>query len=308
LTKIPHVDEAPERRLGEFARARSGIFTWEDAERLGIPEREVAARLRSGEWTMVHGGGIRAATTPLTMTGRERAALARFGHPGALSHLSAARHWRIPAPPPSQVWLSVPSSRRIRSVPGVRIYRSRHLSESAISQVDGLPVLNAARTVADLALLLDERPLAAAALAAMQRMLCTADEIIDWKDRLAGRPGSAVLARALREADPAFESILSAEFGRLLRESGETLVPAYVLHLPDGGYVVCDFADPERRIDFEADGLAFHSTPEQVARDKARDRRLLAVGWITVRFGTDDIRRRPMETVAEVRRQRAAWS
>jgi len=60
------------------------------------------------------------------------------------------------------------------------------------------------------------------------------------------------------------------------------------------------------RIDFEVDGLAYHSTPQQVARDKARDRRLTAAGWVTVRYDTNDVRRHPRRTVEDVRRQQAA--
>jgi hypothetical protein len=106
----------------------------------------------------------------------------------------------------------------------------------------------------------------------------------------------------LTQADPAFESILSAEFGRLVGNAGVSLVPSLQLGLPDGRRVVCDFADPAARIDFEVDGLAHHSTPGQMARDRARDRRLLAAGWVTIRYDTIDIRRRPAATVTDVLR------
>jgi very-short-patch-repair endonuclease len=65
--------------------------------------------------------------------------------------------------------------------------------------------------------------------------------------------------------------------------------------------VVCDFGHRAARIDFEADGAAYHSGL-QVGRDKRRDRRMLRGGWITVRYDADDIRRHPRETLADVRR------
>lgn len=37
------------------------------------------------------------------------------------------------------------------------------------------------------------------------------------------------------------------------------------------------------------DGRAFHSSPEQVERDKVRDRVLLACGWTTVRFSGKEV-------------------
>jgi hypothetical protein len=175
-----------------------------------------------------------------------------------------------------------------------------------VRSVAGLPVLEPARAIADLARYLDHRQLTAVALEAMQRELCTHAEIDAWRNRLAGRPGMAALRTVLAEADPAFESILAAEFGRLVGSAGIFLVPAFRLRLPDGYEVVCDFADTVGRIDFECDGFAFHSSPKRVADDKARDRRLSRARWLTVRYDTNDIRRRPNATIADVIRQIAA--
>jgi hypothetical protein len=286
--------------LGRLARGRAGIFTKEDAATAGVPKREVKARLRSGLW-IAEGSALRAATTPETMATREQAALVHLGPVAALSHLSAARRWRFDAPAASEVWVTVPWRRQPISVPGLRVVRSRHLPPAAVRRLDSVRVVTPARTVADLALHLDERPLTAIALSAMQRQLCTYEELVYWQQVLAGRPGTAVLRRALEEADPAFESILSAEFGRLVADEG--LVPCLEVRLSDGGRVLCDFGHRTARIDFEADGAAYHSGPAQMDRDRARDRRMLRNGWITVRYGTDDIRRHPRETLADVRRQ-----
>jgi hypothetical protein len=190
----------------------------------------------------------------------------------------------------------------------MRLVRSRHVPDSVVRWLEGVPVLTPARTVADLARYVDERRLTAIALAAMQRDLCTHADLVHWHRLLAGRPGSGLLSRVLKQADPAFESILSAEFGRLVADAGVHLVPSLELGLPDGGRVVCDFADPAARIDFEIDGLAHHSTPDQTARDRLRDRRLLAAGWVTVRYDTTDVRRRPAATIADVLHQLARRS
>jgi hypothetical protein len=177
---------------------------------------------------------------------------------------------------------------------------------SVVRRIDGLPLLHPARTVADLAQYLDRRQLTAVALDAIQRELCTSAEIDAWRQRLAGRPGMADLGAVLAEADPALESILAAEFHRLMTSANVYLVPGFALRLPDGTEVLCDFADPVSRIDFEVDGFAFHSSRRQIAADRARDRRLSRAGWLTVRYDTDDIRRRPKATVADVLRQIAA--
>ena len=77
--------------------------------------------------------------------------------------------------------------------------------------------------------------------------------------------------------------------------AGLELTPSYALRLIDGDTIVCDFADPIAKIDFEVDGIAYHSGDVQVARDRARDRRVLAAGWVTVRY---DTRRHPSATAA----------
>jgi hypothetical protein len=291
-----------EGQLGRVARGQAGIFTRSDAEAAGFPAIEIRRRLRSGLWVAEFGSGLRAATTPNTVDSRERAALARAGVGAALSHFSAARRWRLLTPDSDEVWVTVGRNRNLSSVPGMRVVRSRHVPASAVRRLDGIPVLEPARTVADLARYMDGRRLTAIALAAMQRDLCTHAELVGWQRTLAGRPGSADLRAALHEADPAFESILSAEFGRLTSSAGLTLFAGFELRLPDGGCVVCDFADPVARIDFEIDGFAYHSTPAQVARDRARDRRLLTIGWVTVRYDTNDVRRRATDTLADALR------
>jgi very-short-patch-repair endonuclease len=294
--------ESPDVVLGVVARNRAGIFTRAEAIAAGVSVGEIRRRVRTGIWVAEARGVLRASTTPDTIDARERAAIARAGDGAALSHWSAARRWRLGVPPPAQVWLTVPYPRHPRLPPGVRLTRSRHLPASAVRRVDGVPVVDPARTVVDLARHLDERRLTALALEAMQRELCTHDQIEAWRVLLGRRQGMASIAVVLREADPRFESILAAEFGRLTTNAGVVLVPQFRLSVA-GGDVICDFADPVARIDFEADGFAYHSTPRQVAADKARDRRLLRVGWITVRYDTNDIRRRPTDTLTDVVRQ-----
>lgn len=295
--------EPADAALGAVARARAGIFTRSDALAAGLTPAEVRRRVRKGLWVVQANGVMRAATTPDSIDAHERAALARVGEGAALSHHSAARRWGLSLAQPGHVWLTVPYPRSPRCPPGVRITRSKHMPAGVVRRLDGVPVLDPARTIVDLAQCLGRRQLTAVVLESIQRKLCTYEQIAAWRNRLAGRPGLADLGAVLEEVDPAFESILAAEFGRLVAGAGVLLVPGFRVDLPDGRYVLCDFADPVARIDFEVDGFAYHSTPHQIAADRDRDRRLLRARWITVRYGTDDIRRHPTRTLTDVLRQ-----
>jgi very-short-patch-repair endonuclease len=62
-----------------------------------------------------------------------------------------------------------------------------------------------------------------------------------------------------------------------------------------------DVAIPELRAAFEADGLFFHSTDEQIRSDQLRDRRFMTAGWQTARF-----REGPLGDRRAVRRDIAA--
>lgn len=48
-------------------------------------------------------------------------------------------------------------------------------------------------------------------------------------------------------------------------------------------------AGSRRRLGIEIDGKTFHSSADQVERDKVRDRVLLGFGWTTVRFSSKEI-------------------
>ena len=50
-----------------------------------------------------------------------------------------------------------------------------------------------------------------------------------------------------------------------------------------------DFAMPRIKLGIEVDGGIFHSTDEQIARDKQRDANLSSLGWTILRFTDDEI-------------------
>jgi hypothetical protein len=289
--------------LGELAQHRAGVFTRADALAAGLPAAEVRRRLADGLWIAEFQVGLRAATTPATVLCREHAALARGGDDAVLSHYSAARWWRLGVPAQNDVWITVPYRRNPRAAPGLRVVRTRVLPPASVRERDGVRLTSPDRTIADLARFLTQRQLTAVALEAIQRGLCTVDQLAQWRALLAHRAGGRRFAATLEVVDPALESILAAEFGTLVGRAGIPLVAGHRLRLPDGDEVICDFADLRAHIDFEIDGFAYHSSPRQVARDKERDRRLLRAGWVTVRYDADAIRRRPLDTVADVMHQ-----
>lgn len=89
-----------------------------------------------------------------------------------------------------------------------------------------------------------------------------------------------------------------------------TIRPQAKLKADRVDFVVVGFAcgdiDPARLV-IECDGHAFHEkTPGHAARDKARDRRISALGYTVLRFTGTEIRRRPEKCAAEVHKMVSA--
>src|SRR5258708_2763302 len=70
---------------------------------------------------------------------------------------------------------------------------------------------------------------------------------------------------------------------------------------PIGPYYA-DFAHLDSGVVIEIDGAAYHSSPEQVARDQDRQHWIEAQGWIVIRFSGSQVYRDPVRTVYRARR------
>jgi hypothetical protein len=64
----------------------------------------------------------------------------------------------------------------------------------------------------------------------------------------------------------------------------------------------CDFVWRRRRLIVELDGRAFHSTPADFERDRARDRKLHAAGWCVVRVTWRQLHDDPDALASDLRR------
>lgn len=63
------------------------------------------------------------------------------------------------------------------------------------------------------------------------------------------------------------------------------------------GNYFADMAFPEQRLVIECDGKEFHSTPEQIARDKQRDIFMQDLGWTVEHFSGSAIKNNSLELV-----------
>jgi very-short-patch-repair endonuclease len=217
------------------------------------------------------------------------AAVLACGDGAVLSHSSAAALWRIGYEQRSGIELSLPSPFQKRR-PGLWIHRRPSLRERDITSEYGIPVTTPIQTLIDMSLCLD-RP-------GVERMINEADkynlthppQLREALDQRAGEPGVARLRLILdRRTFRLTKEELERRFLPLVRKAG--------LPTPLTGRWVnefeVDFYWPDLGLVVETDGLRYHRTPAEQARDRLRDQTHTAAGLTPLRFTHEQVRYEP---------------
>lgn len=291
------MSRATDRALVALARTQRGLLSDADVQRMvGRPDA-LARCVAGGLWQEPLPGVVAAAARAVDTDLKESAAML-WVRRSMLSHFSAARRDGIWAPESDLAWLTTEFGSPARSQPGLRVYPSRQLPGAFRS--DGFHRWTAAdRTIVDLAGELTRAQVEAVLLSAIRLGRTTAAQVEATAVCLRGRRGVAMVKDVTQLWMPERESLLED----LLCGIVVTVVPAGVRRQHkvagrDGRvFARLDVAVPELRLGFEADGLLFHSTDAQIARDQARDRRLMGLGWTIARF-----REGVLNDAAQVRR------
>lgn len=214
-----------------------------------------------------------------------------------LSHSSAAALWRIGVEERAAIEVSV-RSRHQRRRPGLRIFRRPSLWPEDHTARHDIPATTPVQTLIDMALRLDRR--------GVERMINEAD-----KYDLVHPPG---LRRALDErvGEPGvarLRHILDRRTFRLTKEELERrflpLAAKAGLPVPLTGRWVNDFEVdfywPDLGLVVETDGLRYHRTPAEQARDRLRDQAHTASGLTQLRFTHEQVRYEPDHVLTVLR-------
>lgn len=150
-----------------------------------------------------------------------------------------------------------------------------------------VPVTSIAATIIDIASYARRDVIERAIREADSHDLLTPDSLRIQLDEVAPRPGVGVLRKIL---DPLTfvmtQSELERRFIPLARSAG---LPDPVTQAEVNGFVV-DFYWPELGLVVETDGLTYHRTQSQQARDRIRDNAHLAAGLTPLRFTHGQVR------------------
>jgi hypothetical protein len=288
-----------DRAIAEIAAKQNGTIHRRQLRALGLSDDAIDWRIATGRLHVIHRGVYAVGHARLTRQGRWMAAVLAGGKVAALSNQSSgALLGLISYSGPAHV--TVPRSRRRQR--GI-VWHTSVLPADEIEAVDGIPATTPARTLLDLASVLDKHRLARAIDRAEANQLTSPTSLIALMERYPGRRGIAKLREILDEE----------ELGRRITKSDlEDLFLSFVdryglprpetnvwLSLGDSWVEVdCLWRDP--RLIVELDSRGWHDTKLAFDSDRARDRRLIAAGWRVVRVTWRQLTHEPVALAADL--------
>jgi very-short-patch-repair endonuclease len=272
-----------------LAAAQHGVVARRQLLALGFTRHAVAHRMAAGRLHPVHRGVYAVGRPDLTLHGRWMAAVLACGPGALLSHDAAAGLWAIAPPPAGAVDVSVPGHARGRDS-GIVVHRRPWLTPADRSVVHGIPVTSPVCTLVDLAARRGRAAVEAAINEADKRDVVDPETLRAALDVAPTRPGLGVLREVLdRRTFTLTDSELERRFLPIARRAG--------LSQPKTGEWLngfrVDFHWPELGLVVETDGLRYHRTAAQQARDRLRDQAHTAAGLTPLRFTRAQVRYEP---------------
>jgi very-short-patch-repair endonuclease len=222
------------------------------------------------------------------------AAVLACGARAVLSHGSAAALWGFGLEPADSVEVSVPYASPRRR-PGVEVHRRPKLRAADTTSHKQIPVTTPIKTIVDFAAKFDRSRTERAINEADRLGLTDPEALFAALDGFPGQRGVGTLREMLgKRSFRLTDSELERRFLSLVEAAGLSL-PATGQHL--NGFKV-DFFWSELGLVVETDGLRYHRTPAQQARDRLRDQAHTAAGLAHLRFTHAQVRFEPDHVLA----------
>jgi very-short-patch-repair endonuclease len=289
MTGSTHQSPAGSRRVWAVAAAQHGVIARGQLVELGFSRHAIDHRIAIGRLHPVARGVYAVGRPQITRRGRWMAVVLACGPGSMLSHQSAAALWGIASEQPGMLEVSVRVSSPRRQ-PGVRAHRRPGLRAADATSHQGIPVTSPVRTLIDLAARLGPR--------AMERAVNEADrlDLVDpeaLRTALGAHAGERGVGRLRDLLDRRTFRLTASELERLfLPIVAEVGLPVPLTRQWVNGFEV-DFHWPDLGFLVETDGLRYHRTPAQQARDRLRDQAHTAAGLTHLRFTHAQVRYEP---------------
>jgi hypothetical protein len=276
----------PSSNSWAIARRQHGVVARRQLFELGYSAKAIDHGIAKGRLHVIYRGVYAVGRPTLTQHGRWMAAVLSCGGGAFLSHESAAALWMLISPGRGPIHVSVFSCVK-RSRPGVVVHRRYSLEQADVTRHEGIPVSTPICTLIDAAANLGRNRLEGAVNEADKCDLADPEELRAALDTARPRPGF----RALRELlDKPIFTLTDSELERLFLPIAERAGLGQPLTRCQVNGFRVDFFWPSLGLVVETDGLRYHRTPMQQARDRERDQAHVVAGLTPLRFTRAQVR------------------
>ena len=276
--------QAPlDARIARHAQRQHGVVTARQLRTLGVSPRARDYRVEVGRLHRIHRGVYAVGHRNVSELALFIAAVAAIGADAALSNTAAAALWTLMN---HNGDVDVTTTRSVKPRPGIRLHVVRSLPPTDVTRHHGIPVTTPARTILDLADVLEQRKLGRIVHEAEVQRLVTNAEL---RARLDGRAGAAKLRAIVDEGPVRTRSEFEEATYDLLRRHDfpqprtNTPLPG----LPE--WLEVDFHFPGTSVVVEADGDRFHRTSWRRRTDARKQATLEAAGFRVIRVTWEQV-------------------
>ena len=290
--------------LAQVLAANYGLASRAQLRQVGFTDSGIQRLVRSGRLVRFLPGVYRSTSVPASWEAHAMGGCLRSPGNVWLSHRSAAAHHGFTGCAKSHLEFLV--TKRLGPAPGHILHFVDDLPPCDIEVVRGIPTTSPARTLLDLAAVVDEETLEVALDDALYTHKVRLPRL-EWRlSQLGGKGkrGTAVLRRLLEvrgDGSVVSTTILETKLVRLLRKAKLPVGQAQHVFKENGRPVArVDFIYPEQRVVVEVDGTRWHAGRRARTRDAERDNYLNIRGWIVLRFSWFDLIERPGYVVEQI--------
>ncbi len=255
-------------------------MTREDLRGLGFTDERVNSWLRSGLLIPRYCGVYLLGHDAEPPYAEEMAAVLACRPGAVVGHRSAVHLWWGEAtdPRPSPIELVV-VRRKLAPRDGIRVHTTRSLEPDEIAMRHGVPITSPSRTIVDFAGDATDDEVEWAIGRAQRGGAATRGHLLALLQRRPRVHGAARLRRLLAGPTPFTRSQAERRLLRLLAADG---LPVPLANEPLFGFEV-DVLWPQAGLVVEFDGFEFHGDRAAFERDRARDAKLVACGYVVIR-------------------------
>jgi very-short-patch-repair endonuclease len=249
----------------------------------GLRDRGIWDWVQSGRLHRLYRGVYAYGHDRLRVEGRWLAAVYACGPGAVLSHRDAAQLWELRQSNAALIDVTVPARAGRRKRAGIRIHRSGRLAPEEVTVQSGIPVTTVARTLLDLADVLDKQALRRAVTEAEYTNRFDPTSLNAVVQDNPGRRTRKLMIAAFEGRRHRTRSALEDRFLAFVERWG---VEEPETNVWLEGYEV-DFVWTRVGLVVELDGVAAHTTRAALNADRLRDRRLWRAGFRTIRLTTE---------------------